>query len=297
MSKNKKVLLVINPISGGIDKAEIIDYLEKRFAREKQLLSLYYTSGKNDEEQLRAIIHEMNPERILIVGGDGTIKLVAGVIRETSIPIGLFPAGSANGLAENLDLPDDLEEQANIALGENYVNLDCIDVNGEICLHISDIGLNAELVKNYEEGNIRGKLGYFLQSIPTLLKSDFPFHFKIHIGGQTYNRQGFLLGIANARKYGTGATINPEGKFNDGQFEILLFKKFNIPQILKTFQEDVVLSEDFLEIFPAKEAKIECAKFLPFQVDGEYFGEVNSVEAKISSLKVKLAVPQGLLSN
>lgn len=294
MSTNKKVLLVINPISGGIDKAEIIDYLEKRFEKEEHVLSLYYTSGKNDEEQLRGIIHEMKPERVLIVGGDGTIKLIAGIIKETSTPIGLFPAGSANGLAENLELPGDLDGQALIALGNNYVDLDCININGEICLHISDIGLNAELIRNYEEGNIRGKLGYFLQTIPTLLKSDFPFHFEITIEDKTYSRQGFLLAIANAKRYGTGATINPDGKFNDGQFEILLFKKFNIPQILKTFQEDVNLSEDFLEIFPAREAKIKSVKFLPFQVDGEYFGEVNSVEAKISSLKVKMAVPQNL---
>ena len=297
MSTNKKVLLVVNPISGGIDKAEIIDYLEKRFDQEKRDLSLYYTSGKNDLEQLTDIINEMQPERVLIIGGDGTIKLLAGIIKETSIPIGLFPAGSANGLAENLDLPPDLEGQAEIALGNNYVDLDCISVNGEICLHISDIGLNAELIRNYEEGNIRGKLGYFLQSIPTLLKSDFPFHFRINIEGQTHERQGFLLAVANARKYGTGATINPGGKFNDGKFEILLFKKFNIPQILKTFQEDVVLSEDFVEIFPAKKAKIVCAKSLPFQVDGEYFGEVKTVEATISPLKVKIAVPQELSLN
>ena len=297
MSTNKKVLLVVNPISGGIDKAEIIDYLEKMFDQEKRDLSLYYTSGKNDLEQLTDIINEMQPERVLIIGGDGTIKLLAGIIKETSIPIGLFPAGSANGLAENLDLPPDLEGQAEIALGNNYVDLDCISVNGEICLHISDIGLNAELIRNYEEGNIRGKLGYFLQSIPTLLKSDFPFHFRINIEDQTHERQGFLLAVANARKYGTGATINPGGKFNDGKFEILLFKKFNIPQILKTFQEDVVLSEDFVEIFPAKKAKIECAKSLPFQVDGEYFGEVKTVEATISPLKVKIAVPQELSLN
>ena len=218
MSTNKKVLLVVNPISGGIDKAEIIDYLEKRFDQEKRDLSLYYTSGKNDLEQLTDIINEMQPERVLIIGGDGTIKLLAGIIKETSIPIGLFPAGSANGLAENLDLPPDLEGQAEIALGNNYVDLDCISVNGEICLHISDIGLNAELIRNYEEGNIRGKLGYFLQSIPTLLKSDFPFHFRINIEGQTHERQGFLLAVANARKYGTGATINPGGVIQKIQY-------------------------------------------------------------------------------
>lgn len=281
---------MVNPISGGRDKSEIIDYLETRFEREQRELSIYYTSGKNDELQLKGILHELEPERVLVIGGDGTIKLLAGILKDTSIPIGLFPAGSANGLAENLDLPTDLEELAEVALGDRYRELDCIDVNEEVCLHVSDIGLNAELVKNYEEGMIRGKLGYLLQSIPALIKSDFPFRFSIQIGGEVHYREGFLLAIANARKYGTGATINPIGEMNDGRFEILVFKKFNIPQILKTFREEVELSEDFLEIFPASEAIIESEKELPFQVDGEYRGQVKKVVAKVSEMKVRIAV-------
>lgn len=290
MSTNKKALLVVNPISGGIDKSETIDRLQARFDQEQRELSIYYTSGKNDKAQLKAIVKELQPERALVAGGDGTMKLLAEILKGTSIPIGLFPAGSANGLAENLDLPSNLEELIDVALGNRFRELDCISVNEEICLHISDIGLNAELVKNYEEGRIRGKLGYFLQSIPTLIKSDFPFRFSFTIEGKVHHREGFLLAIANAQRYGTGATINPIGKMDDGIFEILVFKKFDIPQILKTFQQDVELSEDFLEIFPAKEALIECEKELPFQVDGEYLGQVKKIVARISDLKVRIAV-------
>ena len=290
MSTNKKALLVVNPISGGIDKSETIDRLQARFDQEQRELSIYYTSGKNDKAQLKAIVKELQPERVLVAGGDGTMKLLAEILKGTSIPIGLFPAGSANGLAENLDLPSNLEELIDVALGNRFRELDCISVNEEICLHISDIGLNAELVKNYEEGRIRGKLGYFLQSIPTLIKSDFPFRFSFTIEGKVHHREGFLLAIANAQRYGTGATINPIGKMDDGIFEILVFKKFDIPQILKTFQQDVELSEDFLEIFPAKEALIECEKELPFQVDGEYLGQVKKIVARISDLKVRIAV-------
>ena len=37
---------------------------------------------------------------------------------------------------------------------------DVICINNEICLHLSDIGMNARLIKYFEEGNMRGKLGY-----------------------------------------------------------------------------------------------------------------------------------------
>ena len=159
MSTNKKALLVVNPISGGIDKSQIIDHLQDRFEREQNELSIYYTSGKNDKEQLKAIVKELQPDRVLVTGGDGTIKLMAEILKNTSIPIGLFPAGSANGLAENLNLPSGLEDLVEVALGNKFRELDCISVNEEICLHISDVGLNAELVKNSAGLHIVLKVG------------------------------------------------------------------------------------------------------------------------------------------
>ncbi|NJW54326.1 diacylglycerol/lipid kinase family protein, partial [Salinimicrobium oceani] len=134
-------------------------------------------------------------------------------------------------------------------------------------------------------------LGYLIQSIPTLIKSDFPFEFRIETNGKILQRTAFLVAIANARRYGTGATINPHGKYDDGKFEILIFKEFNIPQILQTFREDVELSEDFLEIIPAVEARITSSKNIPFQIDGEYRGDIKEVLAQISSVKIKIAVP------
>ncbi|MGB7842243.1 MAG: diacylglycerol kinase, partial [Salinimicrobium sp.] len=211
---------------------------------------------------------------------------------DDSIPLGIFPAGSSDGLAENLDLPSNLAELTDVALGDHFINLDTIKINQELCLHISDIGLNAALIKNYEEGDIRGKLGYLINTIPTLIKSDFPFQFKIEKEGKTLRRNAVLVAIANARKYGTGSTINPHGKYDDGKFEILIFKEFNFSQILRTFSENVELSEDFVEIFSTSKVIIECEKKIPFQIDGEYRGEVYHVEAEIGPIKIKIAVPE-----
>lgn len=292
MSTNNRVLLVVNPISGGKDKTPIIDEVKKQVKERGDDLQIYETKGEHDKENLYRVVNEYQPTRVLIVGGDGTIKLMAEILKDDRVPLGIFPAGSANGLAENLNLPTNNAELTKIALGDNFVELDTISINNELCLHISDVGLNAALIKNYQEGNIRGKLGYIIQSIPTLIKSDFPFHFKIEVEGRTLHRNAVLLAIANARKYGTGSTINPKGKYDDGLFEVLVFKEFNIPEILKTFREKVELSTDFLEIFSASEVIIECTRKVPFQIDGEYRGEVKKVNAVISPIKIKIAVPQ-----
>ena len=292
MSTNQRVLLVVNPISGGRDKTPIIELVQKKIQETEGELKVYSTTGEYDKSHITDIVNEFQPNRVLIAGGDGSIKLLAEILQGDNIPIGIFPAGSANGLAENLQLPKDIEELTEIALSDNFVTLDTIEINNELCLHISDVGLNAELIKNYHEGNIRGKLGYIIQSIPTLIKSEFPFHFKIEKEGMTLHRNAVLLAIANAKRYGTGSTINPKGKYDDGLFEVLVFKEFNIPEILKTFREDAELSPDFLEIFSTSEVVLECQKAIPFQIDGEYRGEVKKVQAVISPIKIKIAVPK-----
>lgn len=291
MDTKYRVLFIVNPISGGIDKTDIVKHVKERMEHLRGELYLYYTSGENDKEELTRIVDEFKPQRILIAGGDGSIKLIAEIMKDDTVPVGLFPAGSANGLAENLNLPSSTEQIAEVAFGENFAHIDCISVNDELCLHISDIGLNAALIKNYEEGNIRGKLGYMIQSIPTLIKSDFPFRFTIRINGMNLKKSAVLLAIANAKKYGTGSKINPEGEFNDGKFEILIFKKFDIPEILKTFGEMADYDHDFLEIVQTSEVTIECEKLVPFQIDGEYRSEVNRVHAVISPYKIKMAIP------
>lgn len=290
LAKNK-IFLCVNPISGGIDKIEFIKEVKKQAESFGGQVEIFHTSGIDDKEKVTEALRKFHPDRILIIGGDGSLKLIAEVIKERNIPVGLLPAGSANGLAENLNLPSGISEMVKVGLGDNFHDVDGIIINDELCLHISDIGLNAELIKNYEEGNIRGKLGYLIQSIPTLIRSDFPFNFKIQLKDQIIEREAVLLAVANARKYGTGSTINPKGNYSDGKFEILLFKKFDIPQIIKTFQENAELEEDFVEIFSVSEAIITCSKEVPFQIDGEYRGKVTRVTAKISPFQFKIAVP------
>src|SRR5690606_13317569 len=101
---------------------------------------------------------------------------------------------------------------------------------------------------------------YLLQSIPTLLHSGSPFHFTIETEMETVEKSGVLLAIANANKFGTGATINPDGKMNDGKFEVLVFKNLDVIEIVKTIQEKPELSPDFVEIITTEKVQITAKK-------------------------------------
>lgn len=292
MNSENYILLVVNPISGDSDKSTIIASVKDEVENRNFNFKFYETSGEKDKEAIDALIKEINPSRILVAGGDGTISLVAPCILGTDICLGIIPAGSANGMAVNFNLPQTLPEQIEIALSDSKMKLDALFINDEICLHIADLGINAELIKNYENSSIRGKLGYFLQTIPTLWNSDSPFHFKVETEEETFEETGILLAIANANKFGTGATINPNGKMNDGKFEILIFKSLDFIEIFKTINDQPEMSPDFVRVISTKKAKISSTKKVPFQIDGEFLGEIDEATAIIEKQTLLVALPE-----
>lgn len=287
----KKVLLVVNPIAGNVDKTELITKVEAKSRTRHFELSVYSTQGNNDRQAIEQILQDFQPDRVLVAGGDGTINLIAGILRNYPVTLGLLPLGSANGLATNLGVPTDWEEAVEVALGEHATCLDGILINGHVGLHLSDLGLNARLVKNYEEGETRGKWGYAREVIRTLSEHDL-FRVRITTDTETVETEATMVILANATMYGTGVVINPHGKLCDGKFEIIVATRFDIIQLAKLIAGAEELDPEVVRTFCTTRAKIECLdKKVLFQIDGEFMGPVDQVEAHILPNMLQIAVP------
>jgi len=287
----KSILLVVNPISGGVDKSEFVDATALFASKENQNLILYTTSGEDDILKIKTLYKQYNPERIIIVGGDGTIKMVAEATESQDVIFGILPAGSSNGLAVDLDLMKTLDENLEIAFHNNYIELDTVIINNQKCLHLSDLVLNAELVKNYERSKVRGKWGYFLQIVNTLVDSGEPFKAIITVNDRVIECDARMIFIANSSKYGTGITINPEGVMNDGKFELVILKNLDLVIFGEIIMGNMLLNHEDIEIVSAKKATIKTNLPVDFQVDGEYCGMETVLEISISPHKIKVAVP------
>ncbi len=292
MDTLKKCLLIVNPIAGGNDKTEIINATRDYAAKEGVELVEFETTGEDDENAIRSLYDEHKPERILVAGGDGTVKMVAEAVEHHDVIIGVLPAGSANGLSVDLELPDDLQETLKIAFHGNVMEMDMVCINGKKSLHLSDIGVNAELIRNYEGSSIRGKLGYALQAISTLTDLDPPFHVKIEANGKTIETEARMVVMANTQRYGTGVTINPVGIMDDGKFEVVILKSMDVFLLGKIISGNIpVDSVEDVEIISTEEALITTNVPVCFQIDGEYCGEEDRLEVKILHRQMKVAVP------
>ncbi|MBL7867130.1 MAG: YegS/Rv2252/BmrU family lipid kinase [Flavobacterium lindanitolerans] len=291
MSTQKNYILVVNPISGDIDKAEIIGEAKEYAAKQDIHLVVYETTGKNDESEIQKLQEKNKAERIIIAGGDGTIKMVAEAVENHDVILGILPAGSANGLSVDLNLPDSLEENLEIAFNNNYMEMDMISINGKKSLHLSDIGINAELIKNYENSSIRGKLGYALQAFNTLAGLKPPFHaiIETHLG--RIETEARMVVVANSQKYGTGVAINPNGVMNDGKFEIVILKNLDLIVFSKILSGNMPVENDDVEIISTDKAVVTTNSPVSFQIDGEYCDEVTRLEVEILPNQMRVAVP------
>ncbi|MDF2192950.1 diacylglycerol kinase family protein [Paraflavitalea sp. CAU 1676] len=240
--------------------------------------------------EIKQKIDASGANRIVAVGGDGTVKLVADVLAGTGIPMGIVPAGSANGMARELGIPTETTAALEVATEGLVTRIDAIRINGELCIHLSDIGFNAFVIKTFESMNRRGMWGY-IKAAWYVLWRNRKMQVKIETDNQFVKRAASMIVLANASRYGTGAVINPEGKLNDGFFEIVVLRKIAIGELFKMMVSHKPYDPSKTELFKTRSVTVQSRHKTHFQVDGEYLGKVNAVEAAIEPHALSIIVP------
>ena len=285
------ILFILNPKSGGSKKTNWEKIIRDYFKSLSYQIDIYILTGKDDAMQVHDQIKNRDPKKIVAVGGDGTVSLVAQQLLQSSIPMGILRAGSANAMATDLKIPENNSAALNTILKGRIQKCDAIKINeNELSIHLSDLGLNARIVKYFHQSAIHGMWGYARFFIKILLHAK-KFHSHISADGGNINIKAFMIVIANAKKYGTGAIINPKGLIDDGKFELVVVRKISIFEMIKMFLKGRQFNPENVEIFQTSKAVISTNRDIDFQIDGEYDGEINKVTAEIIPSTLNIIVP------
>jgi diacylglycerol kinase (ATP) len=286
------LFFVINPVSGGKTKQDWETAITDFFRDKPYRTELFVLSKEHDGDSVLHYLETLQPHRVIAVGGDGTIKIVAEQIAKKNYTLAILPAGSANGMAKELGIPADITAALDVIINGVEKSIDVIEIDGKHkCLHLSDLGLNAQLVRYYENHPGRGMISYARFVFKTLWNRQ---RFKVIIDSDSEDRQrdAYMVVLANARMYGTGAAINPEGDVSDGCFEIVILRQISIVEAFKMLRKSKDLNSYKTEILKVNQVKIVCDKPVHFQIDGEYIGKTKEVHAKILRNVLKVMVPK-----
>ena len=240
--------------------------------------------------QIRVEADRLDAHRVVAIGGDGTIKLVAEALMGTKIPLGIIPAGSANGLAKELQIPTDINAALDVATDGSLRKIHTVRVNAELCIHLSDIGLNAFMVKRFNSLDHRGMWAY-LKAAWQVFWSRYRMQIEMEWNGEKVKLKAFMVVIANGTRYGTGAIINPIGTLDDRLFELVVIKKISLWEVFKTWISNSPYHPEMTAVYQTDSVQIRSGRAAHFQVDGEYIGKVNALQADLVPHALEVMVP------
>ena len=278
----KSCLFVFNPASGknGLSREELDEVVEEKLSDYQ--VKIVETTGEDDSELIKLQFQNLKPDLVIVGGGDGTVKLVAKSLRGLTVPLVIAPLGSANGLAKCMGI-DTLEEAWEAIKIFDVHNIDAIDIDGELCLHLADFGINANLIQKFEQDDSRGMLGYVKHSLGEIFGTE-SMNFQLKIDGETIDLRAKMIVIANGDRYGTGAIVNCNGIMDDGKFEVISINPETVEHYLKMtigFVKGDLHELEGINSWSVTSCEIINLEGAEFQIDGEMMKSPEKVSAKI----------------
>ncbi len=289
-TKNERLFFLINPNSGS-KSHDWKTIINAYFVHLHYKIELHFLSKYCNLTTIKERINNFRPTQVIAVGGDGTVKLAAECILQTSIVLGILPGGSANGLARELGIPEDPIKALDTTIHGIIRKIHTTTVNDQICIHLSDIGLNAYLMKKFESNGVRGMWGYMIASVKVLLQNSM-MEIEMLIEGKKIKIKAFMVVIANATMYGTGAVINPIGNLDDEYFEVIVIKQISFLEVFKMVVSHQNYDEEKTKVYQTNSLTMKSRKKVHFQIDGEYLGKINTVTANLVPDSLQVRVPK-----
>lgn len=188
----RRVAVLLNDGAGALHKSHAEaarEALEQAFARHGVTAAIRCTGGdglRAGAEAALASAKRGEIDAVVIGGGDGSVRTLAGLLAETDIPLGVLPLGTLNHFAKDLGMPLDIDAAvAAIAAGHTRL-VDLGEVNDEAFVNTSSIGIYPYMVIDRERRRRAGPRGTkWVAMVPAFFRMlrYFPRR-RLHIGAE-----------------------------------------------------------------------------------------------------------------
>jgi diacylglycerol kinase family enzyme len=256
-------------------------------------------------------------ERVIVVGGDGTVSEVIDRLigRSPDVPLGIVPLGTGNDLARSVGLYRgrgwNQQEALAYLQAEQTKRLDIWSLNDSLTFNnYLSIGLDAQVVSGFDP------IRRALQAHQLLCRKSayFAVYFFVwlrHLGGrvppnsrlqwvgadgseqQLRLRSARVVALSNTPYYAAGALMDPKAAVNDGQVEVTVFPHMRNYVELMAMRLPLLAQAGVQERWWRTRAcrlTIHMPETTPVQADGE---DVTSALGEVKTLFIR---PRGQVS-
>ncbi len=223
-----RICFIYNPNSGGNRRNPAI--LQELLRRAKGGPAVLRVTERplHGTELARDAVHA-GFDRIVAVGGDGTMNEVAQALVGTGVPLGLVPCGSGNGLALHLGIP--LKPLAALALaGDPAASIKAMDTgvaDGHPFFNAMGVGLDAEISLRFNRLTRRGLPNYVRTTVGALFSHRSTEYTVTDELGTKRQLRAMIVAVANSDQYGNKAYIAPNARVDDGRLNLVAVSPMN----------------------------------------------------------------------
>jgi len=277
----QKVSLIFNPTAGRLRRTpELINHIRTVLRDAGIDATALATSAPGDATLLAKQAVERKDQLIIVCGGDGTINEAAQAVVGTDTALAVWPGGTANVLAKELDLPNNPQMLAALIAGGHArtISVGCALKPGtdwhRYFLLMAGVGIDAAIVRGVSP-RLKRKTAYgaFWASALDYLARLPLTPFSLAVGEAKY--EGIFACIANASSYGGWFTIAPKARLEEAELDVCLFNSRGRASLLgyallgltgsHTRSRGVIYRKTKAAVANSNDAA-------PVQLDGEFVG-------------------------
>lgn len=232
---------------------------------------------------------------IFVWGGDGSVQRCIDALAGRGAVLAILPAGTANLLATNLDVPKDLAEAVRIGLSGERRQLDTGTVNGEHFAVMAGAGFDALMIKDADRGmkDRVGRVAYLWTGARHL--SAQRVKAKIDVDGKRFfsGRVSCVL-VGNVSKILGGIEAFSGASPTDGLLELGVVTAKNPVQWTRTLGRVALGSGEkskYVEVTRGKRITARFDKKFPYELDGGARPGVRNLKIKVHPSSITICVP------
>jgi len=271
------VSLVVNPAAGN-NTSRSLDRIIS-LLQNKASLSTFVTKKQGDA--LEFATRSNKTDTIIVAGGDGTInEVINGLLASEDpvtkeIPLSIIPIGTANVLAKELGIPEDIDGAVHRIFSGSEKKISLGRINGRYFSLMAGIGFDADTVRGVKNDFIKkisGKFAHIVSGLKVLINHNPA---PIRIITPEKELIGYTAVIGNAKCYGGFFYVTPHASVTDDNLDICVLRGRTRADLLR-FIIGILRQKhlDFQDVDYLKASKMEIQSdsTVHIQIDGEYFG-------------------------
>lgn len=242
---------------------------------------------------------ESEVDLVLVAGGDGTVRVVAGELAGSGTRAALIPSGTGNLLARNLGIPLDMGRALDVALAGRDGAIDVLRVrvpgrDPDHAVVMCGVGADAAVLNDTDE-NLKRQIGIGAYVVAALghIRTR-PVRTTVTIDdGEPLVRDSSLTMVCNVSDLQAGLRLAPGASAMDGILDVLVASPSGQTELAQLVA--AVLSQsatpDTLELRTGRRVRIGLATEQLYQLDGDVEGTAGELDFEVLPGALRLRLP------